>query len=496
MSSHRQALQLAMAGVQQQALPPALARLASEWGEAETAVQAFYQAAAVLTQAERCARPLRHRKAAAQVPAAAETLKTPDESLALLLRRDFEIPNPFAMLDKARLLLARGEHLPFVLLPAWLDYTLTRPADEQALLMRCTGNRGAWLADLNPEWRLLLNRVADDAHWETGTLVERRSWLIALRQRDPAAARAGLAAVWPTEPPEAREAFIECLADGLSIDDEALLEAARSDKRKEVRRLALDLLAKLPDSAFSRRMLERAAGWLSHVPGGLLRSAKLEVRLPDHYDKAWALDGIPERTTRQQDSIGDKANWLFEVIGHLPLDRLLVRLQLTPASFVKLVAGHEYAAALWAGSVASFDRHPNPQMLGLLLAAPSTILRNQLVRTSLRVAVKGGTLDPWLTPMLTDDFDLPLVLPLLPSLDARWSRELLKRLSKFIEQRRAQHGWWSSLLARFAERAHPSTLPEVLALLDPLGNDAQAEKGVTAAVAIADLRLKLHLYHP
>lgn len=495
MSSYRQTLQIALAGVQGP-LPEPLQSLAAECGSAGSPVQALYHAASLLTQAERSARPLPRRTEPAPQPAVPEMLKAPEGLFASLLVQGLNERNPFVERDKAELLIARGEHVPFVQLPDWLDYALTRSASERDLLFACMGNRGTWLADLNPDWRPLLKRPLDDSEWETGALTTRCAWLTALRARDPVSGRLALEAVWANEPPEAREKLLACLATGLSLEDQALLEIARTDKRKEVRGLALSLLAQLPDSDFVQRMLSRLRDWSSYTAGGLLRAAKLELRPPADYDKAWALDGIPEKTTRRQENIGDKANWLVEVLGYLPLRLVFQNLQIPPDSWARLLSEHEYGAALWIGSVNSFERNPSPELLACLRAAPLPALRAQVLRTALREAARSSRLDEWLTPLLDDDFDLAVALPLLPRLDLRWSKSLFKRLAAQVDANRERPYVWADLLPRFAERAHPDLLPEFLSFIDPLGNEPYVRKAVASATAIADLRHKLHQHRP
>ena len=56
--------------------------------------------------------------------------------------------------------------------------------------------------------------------------------------------------------------FLSVLADGLSLADEPLLEAALDDRAAEVRSWAAYLLARLPGSALGQRMAERALGCL------------------------------------------------------------------------------------------------------------------------------------------------------------------------------------------------------------------------------------------
>jgi hypothetical protein len=495
MSSYRQTLQIALAGAQAP-LPDPLAKLAAEWGESDGPAAALLQAAAMLAQAERCAKPLPKHPAPLGAVAPPEPLAPCSNDLAALLNQGLSEPNVWVMRDKSGLLVARREYLPHALLPMWLEFAVKHPS-ERSLLMACTGQRGPWLADLNPDWRVLLDREPDDASWERGSQADRIAWLTAQRRKAPEQARAALESAWAKEAPESREKLLACLAIGLSTSDEGLLETARTDKRKEVRRLALDLLAQLPESAFSKRMLARATSWLSFSPVRLLRGAKLDVQLASAYENTWSLDGIPEKTTRQNEGIGERANWLVEVLGYVPLDRVLKSLGLDGETWVRIIGEHEFAAALWAGSVLSSERHPRHSLLAALLTVPSAPLKAKLLHSSLAAARDDGHTENWLGPWLADpETDWPTAVSLMPRLDERQSRAVFKRLQAFVEARRGQPGYWASLLPHFSERAHPSVLAQWLAFLDPLGNEPYVYKSVDAAVAIAALRQRLHSFHP
>ncbi|MEV0295165.1 SWIM zinc finger family protein [Nocardia sp. NPDC050710] len=174
-------------------------------------------------------------------------------------------------------------------------------------LLRLAGSRGRWLAAQHPEWRKLKWPETSDTQggdtpdadvWRFGGPQARRDWLADLRRRDPAAARGILTAAWPTESGAAKADLLATLEQGISAADENLLEAALDDRRAEVRRTAAGLLALLPDSAFARRMIGRAATWIRPIR---LRAEHgeprmhLVIELPDPLDADAHRDGIFDR---------------------------------------------------------------------------------------------------------------------------------------------------------------------------------------------------------
>ncbi|MFD0521244.1 DUF5691 domain-containing protein [Paractinoplanes durhamensis] len=189
---------------------------------------------------------------------------------------------------------ARGGHVPPVVLPALLDAgrrnSLIRPA-----LAQVAGRRGAWLAGMRADWRWLRDEtvavppsseVRSAEIWETGTVGERLGCLTELRAADPAGARELLAATWAQESSDDRARFVTALATGLSADDDAFLEQALDDRRKEVREAALDLLRTLPGSSLADRMAQRARATLRVEPH------RLAVTPPDDLDTAMRRDGV------------------------------------------------------------------------------------------------------------------------------------------------------------------------------------------------------------
>ena len=187
-----------------------------------------------------------------------------------------------------------GLRVPAHLLPALLDRARrVSPADPELrrLAAEAGGSRARWLAGLNCDWKFVtaFTLTGDDA-WRLGDAGQRRRYLTALRGRDPDAARELIAADWNDAAAPERVMFLSVLADGLSLADEPLLEAALGDRGEDVRGWAAYLLASLPGSALGQRMAERARRCLRLNRG--VRGPRLLTSPPAECDAAMRRDGI------------------------------------------------------------------------------------------------------------------------------------------------------------------------------------------------------------
>ncbi|MFL6072700.1 MAG: DUF5691 domain-containing protein [Mycobacteriales bacterium] len=210
-----------------------------------------------------------------------------------------------------------GRRAPEEDLPDLLDHGRAHPTRRTAVA-ELAGPRGRWLAGLNPRWRYAAE-VADpdgdepvEESWRLGSRTQRAALLVALRGRDPAAARDLLASTWSTETAEDRAAFLQALATGLSAADEEFCEAALDDRGRQVREVAADLLARLPDSALAGRMAERAQARVRRD------GRRLAVILPTECDEAMRRDGV---LPNPRIGTGERAWWLEQIVAATPLDR-------------------------------------------------------------------------------------------------------------------------------------------------------------------------------
>ncbi|GAA1589583.1 DUF5691 domain-containing protein [Actinomadura kijaniata] len=226
---------------------------------------------------------------------------------------------------------ARGRRAPARLLPELLEKgrsdRMLRPS-----IVRAAGRRGVWLALQNTDWAYLISTGDDpgggDDVWGTGTRSQRIAHLTRLRETDPAAARDALGEVWAREPAPDRAVFLATFGHGLSGGDEEFLETALGDRGKDVRQVAADLLARLPDSAYGRRMAERARACLTPRERTVRRRRQtwILVEPPRAHDEELARDGVPFHPSgsfapgsRAGGPIGTRAAWLREILSRTPL---------------------------------------------------------------------------------------------------------------------------------------------------------------------------------
>jgi hypothetical protein len=269
-------------------------------------------------------------------PARAEAM------LALLLRGDHP---PALQSEWLRLLQRHGARLPSHFLPRLLD-TATRQPALRVQLLPVLGERGRWLAGAQAEWGWAFGAAAvDEAAWDTGSPEQRLTVLRAWRARDAGAARAALAAAWPGEAPEQRAALLPALAVGLGPGDEAFLEAALDDRRKEVRTAAQRLLASLPGSQLGQRMLARLLPLLQ-LEKPWLGKAHLELTLPQACDATMRRDGIGAAS---HPGMGEKAGWVVDMLAAVDPRVWTRQFAPTPLACLALAGHSEFAAVLVRG---------------------------------------------------------------------------------------------------------------------------------------------------
>ncbi|MEU5051219.1 DUF5691 domain-containing protein [Streptomyces sp. NPDC021096] len=221
-----------------------------------------------------------------------------------------------------------GYRVPAALLPALLEAARAR-SDLRPEALALGGPRALWLARLNPQWKYALRGNAAPAAttapasgdgageraWQEGLFAERVALLAALRRRDPAAARELLASTWGKERAEDRLMFLDSLREGLSGTDEPFLEQALSDRSRNVRATAAELLSTLPGSALAARMAERARGCvaLDRTTGA---GPRIVVEAPPECDSGMERDGV---VAKPPSGRGERSWWLSQLVEAAPL---------------------------------------------------------------------------------------------------------------------------------------------------------------------------------
>lgn len=276
-----------------------------------------------------------------------------------------------------------GRRVPAPLLPELLKQG-RQSKDLRATILPVLGHRGRWLAAQNREWawadQLLLETAASPEQvWAEGGREARLAALAQLRQADPARGLALLQSTWTGETADDRAAFVTALDDGLSLADEPFLEAALDDRGKDVRRAAADLLARLSGSQLGQRMIARA-GPLLAWKRRLLRSAEIEVFLPENCDASMKRDGIESKPPFA--SLGEKAWWLAQILAAVPAGHWSEKWGHSPADILEAAAKNEWKQALltgWQGAVKRFGNEHWAEALTLYYLKQSIHVPNEVL---------------------------------------------------------------------------------------------------------------------
>ncbi len=313
-------------------------------------------------------------KAAVQPPPSAprEALAACPDEVGELLARLFKRPSPQEVLIEAlRAIADRRWCLPPRLLPQALS--ITDPV-ERSLLRPVLGERGRWLAQFREEWRWAADAKRAPAIqdlervWNEGKLAERCRALQEARGVDPRRAREWLIEAWSQEKADARRELLPCLATGLGAEDEAFLEQVLTDRSKEVRALAADLLSRLIDSRYSQWLWQLAKELLRFAPptaasdtgrrGG--RAARthsatppaqaLEISLPAAFARDWTKQGLIEQAPP---GTSNREFWFWQIVRRVPLARWVEHFRCTPTELAAAAAGSSTLVLLAAWSEAA-----------------------------------------------------------------------------------------------------------------------------------------------
>lgn len=370
---------------------------------------------------------------------------------------------------------ARGGLVPPAMLPVLLD-AARRNTTVRADVARVAGRRGGWLAAQRADWAWLLDEATPVTvvDWTTATGAERLGHLISLRRADPARARELVASTWDTDSSENRARFLGTFADGLSPDDEELLERALDDRRKEVRQTAVEMLRQLPGAALGRRMRQRAHAAVRLVPTD---PARLAVRPPEELDAALRRDGVGATPAH---GAGAGAWLLEEVVAGTPLDSWT---ELEPSGYLALARGNDWAGPLLHGWAKAAIAQGDARWAATLLAQDSGVLR-EAVRWDLHLVLPPAALARLAAEALrAEDGSAHRLLALHPG---PWPEPLSVTVLETIAHRARtdRHTWQLSELCRTAALAMP---PEYADLTGRLATQLELEVDPSRVRPVADL---------
>ena len=357
-ASHWQTLlPAAMVGTDKMAFSsPALsgpigALLAQLQAQATQPALALLQTAGVLAVCERAG-----QHGTARAASALDTAVAAPETAPALHAQNLQISLRWALaeapvrlqVELLQRLNAAGLRLPASLLPLALEAGQRSVALRPALLA-VLGERGRWLAGQNRYWRYAQGSAADaplETRWSDGSLAQRVALLKGERQCDPASARERLSAALPELPAKERAELAAVLTEGLSMADEALLVALCKDRGNDVRQTARALLVQLPGSAATQRAIARLQPCLEK-PATLksLLGAKWKIDAPQAASDDWKADGL-EAERPKNDSLGERAWWLYQLARQVPLAWWESHTGMTPAALLQWAAKTDWNTAL------------------------------------------------------------------------------------------------------------------------------------------------------
>ncbi|MFJ2907266.1 DUF5691 domain-containing protein [Streptomyces sp. NPDC087212] len=275
---------------------------------------------------------------------------------------------------------AHGYAPPPQCLPALLDAARGR-TDLRPAALTFAGPRALWLARLNPDWRFALRAAPGNGSalpapvdgdqvqhlWKEGLFTERVTLLATLRTHAPAAARDLLAATWPTERAEDRLMFLDSLRTGLDPEDEPFLEQALSDRSRNVRATAAELLSALPDSALAGRMALRAGACVAL--DRTRDTPTITVEAPHECDAGMERDGVAPKAPAGR---GERSWWLGQLVEAAPLGTWPGRLGgRGPEAIVALPVTDDWQGELHAAWCRAAVRQADPGWARALLGPPS-----------------------------------------------------------------------------------------------------------------------------
>ena len=275
------------------------------------------------------------------------------------------------LLPEALDLLARaGRRLPPPMLP---DVLYRTDEAAHAVAIPALGSRGRWLAGQNRVWGWALKQPEDAADsqqdtepiWQEGTPAQRLAVLHRVRNTDPAQARQWIIEAWKGEKADTRHEMLGSLDVRISLEDESLLEGALADRSEKVRDRAASLLARIPESAFAARMLNRAVSLLDYTPAGFLRThGTLNVVVPKTPDPAWRRD-IRQPAIRE-DAAAYRETYIEETIALIPPAVWETRFGATPAEILATMDHTEDVEALRNGFSRATLLHRDPRWAAAL----------------------------------------------------------------------------------------------------------------------------------
>lgn len=293
-------------------------------------------------------------------PSEPEEWQVAPTQLISLLKNTLSENQGSLLADTIRLMATKSWRITEDLLPDLLDKGKNNP-NLQKTIKKVAGKRGAWLAQFNPDWQYMFPASPEEI-WQTGKPEERKKVLAELRLTNPALAREWLLDVWRNENANTKSSFLSVFSNGLSMEDEPMLESILQDKSQKVRETAANLLFLLPNSRLIERVWQQTHTWIRVEDLGRLlglgaKRMVLKLILPDSLSQDLIKDGIEpskEKLLKEFASSGEvhkravascmeSETWLYQVLLAIPAHRWYKHLDISPDVFVSLFLHDDFS---------------------------------------------------------------------------------------------------------------------------------------------------------
>lgn len=351
-------------------------------------------------------------------------------------------------------------------LPELLDLGARSP-ELRSPLRPVLGRRGAWLAKRRADWG-----------WAIDPVAARLDGLHQTRARDAARAREELESIWDGCKASDRAQYLKTFSSGLSAADEPFLERSLNDTSQQVRTVAADLLACLPESDFCDRLTQWTRRHLRLQHHG--RGRRLHLTLPKTYTAALERDGVKRKPPAKTQA---EAWWLLQQLARVPLS--VWEESAPPQAWLQAAERHARGALLREGWAVAAIRQGgnaggNADWARSLLDATSSCETGERLASrtdrdrALLLQLPQGERETWVLSHLAQHPE-PIrkrhpSLPLLQACDWTWSdrfaRAVVERFVAEIAASRDSYDWAvRSTFREFARRFDPALEAELLPLL-------------------------------
>ena len=247
-----------------------------------------------------------------------------------------------------------GRFLPPEQLPTLLQQASENPG-QAAILKPLMGKHANWLANQHPEWSLLFKELQVD-DWDEAGHQQRVYIFRQLREKDISKSLLLLQSVWGDIDYRQKKSFLKVLKHSVCLEDEAFLELALKDRRKEVRKVAAVLLQSIAGS----KLLDRV--WLIldeliSIEKGKDGGRKTTHPTPRRNHPEMLRDGIDP--SQQWLRGGLRASRLGQMIAIIPPSKWEEKFNKTPEELIDIFAQSDYAIILLQAFSYATSLHSN-----------------------------------------------------------------------------------------------------------------------------------------